>query len=82
MEKIVWKVKVMSRNFMTDMFSNWKNIIGGRLKAYEKMIDTTLESVSEDFYKEFPNAKDIRIEFTEFTGGAVAVTIHGVINVE
>ncbi|GAH12082.1 unnamed protein product, partial [marine sediment metagenome] len=58
MEKIVWKVKVMSRNFMTDAISGWKNIIGGRLKAYEKMIDNTLESVSKEFYKEYPTAKD------------------------
>ena len=82
MEKIVWKTKVISRNFMTDFISNAKNIIGGQLKSYEKMIDRTLESVTEEFYKEYSQAKDIRIEFTEFTGGAMAITVHGVINVE
>ena len=82
MEKIVWKTKVMSRNFVTDFLSNAKNIIGGRLKSYERMINRTLESVSEEFYEAFPGARDIRIEFTEFTIGAIAVTIHGVIDVK
>ena len=79
MERIVWVTKVISRNFVTDFLSSLKNIIGGRLKSYEEMIDRTLSEVSKEFYKKYPRAKDIRIEFTEFTGGAMAITIHGVI---
>ena len=81
-EKIVWVTQVISRNFMSDFLSQLKNIVGGRLKSYENMINNSLEKVTEEFYTKYPDAKDLRIEFTEFTGGAMAITVHGVINVK
>lgn len=81
-EKIVWITKVISRNFITDFISNANNILGGRLKSYEKMIDKTLIEVNSEFNKKYPLAKDIRMEITEFTNGAMAIIIHGVIKDE
>ncbi len=80
MEKIVWITKVISRNFMSDFIANAKNILGGELKTYKKMLDNSLEQVTEEFYKKYPKATQVRIEFTEFTNGALAVIVHGVIN--
>jgi len=82
MEKIVWVTKVISRNFMSDFIANAINILGGRLKTYEKMLDLSLNSSVEEFYKKYPGAKQIRIEFTEFTNGALAIMVHGVIEIE
>ena len=80
MEKIVWVTKVVSRNFMSDFVANAKNILGGRLKTYEKMLNNSLDEVTKEFYNKYPNATQVRIEFTEFTNGALAIIVHGVIN--
>lgn len=80
MEKIVWVTKVISRNFVSDFIAGLINIIGGRLKTYEKMLDKSLHEVTDEFYRLYPEAKQIRIEFTEFTSGALAVIVHGVID--
>jgi uncharacterized protein YbjQ (UPF0145 family) len=79
MERIVWVTKVISRNFMSDFFANAKNILGGRLKTYEKMLNTSLDDITKEFYNKYPSATQVRIEFTEFTNGALAVIVHGVI---
>lgn len=78
-EKIVWISKVISRNFMSDFGANVRNILGGRLKTYEKMLNKSLTDITEEFYEKYPLAKQIRIEFTEFTNGALAIIVHGVI---
>jgi len=79
MEKIVWVIKVISRNFVSDFIAKCKNILGGRLQTYEKMLDKSLREVTEEFYKKYPNATQVRIEFTEFTNGVLAIIVHGVI---
>lgn len=79
MEKIVWVTKVVSRNFVTDFIAGLVNIVGGRLKSYEKMLDNSLRDVTQEFYELYPKAKQVRIEFTEFTTGALAIVVHGVI---
>ena len=79
MERIVWITKVISRNFVSDFIAHAKNILGGRLKTYEKMLDNSLKQVTSEFYEKYPEAKQVRIEFTEFTSGALAVIVHGVV---
>ena len=61
MEKIVWVTKVISRNFMSDFIANAKNILGGRLKTYERMLNKALEDVTKEFYDKYPEAKQVRI---------------------
>ncbi len=78
-ERIVWVTRVISRNFVSDFIAKAINVLGGRLKTYEKMLDNSLKMVVDEFYKKYPNAVQIRIEFTEFTSGALAVIVHGVI---
>jgi len=36
---IVYKNRVWSKNFISDFGMKLKNIVGGRLKSYEKMMD-------------------------------------------
>ncbi len=79
MEKIVWITRVISRNFVSDFIAEAKNILGGKLKTYEKMLDNSLKEVTKEFYKKYPEAKQLRIEFTEFTNGSLAIIVHGVI---
>ena len=59
MEKIVWVTKVVSRNFISDFGEGLKNIMGGRLKNYERMLDKTLNEVTGEFYNKYPFNKVI-----------------------
>lgn len=78
-EQIVYTCRVVSRNFVTDWMSGIKNISGGRLIAYEKMLTETLKDSNHEFTQKYPEATQIRMEITEFTSGALAIIIHGVI---
>lgn len=79
MAKIVHNTKVYSRNFVEDFTSNLKNIIGGRLKAYERMVEKAVEECSKELYEEHPTLKDFRMQITEFHNASISVTCYGIV---
>ena len=81
MIELVWKNRVYARNFMTDFFQNIKNIIGGRLKNYEEMLNTALKETWEDFKKDYPTAENIKVDTEHMVQGTIMVTITGEIDV-
>jgi len=74
---IVWKVKVYGRNFISDFGANLKNIVGGRLKTYEKMLDKAVSEATQELYEEHPNVKNIKMQITEFQNASIAVAVYG-----
>jgi len=78
--KIVWKTKVNSRNFVSDFGANIQNIIGGRLKTYESMIDLSIKEATDELIKENPKVTDIKMQITEFANASIAVIVYGVVN--
>ncbi|KKM71220.1 hypothetical protein LCGC14_1432730 [marine sediment metagenome] len=52
MKELVWKNRVYTKNFVTDFFQSIKNIVGGRLKHYEKLLDTAISETWEEFKKD------------------------------
>lgn len=79
MTKIVWKTKVQSRNFIADFGSSIRNIIGGRLKAYERMLNDAIKEATDELVAEYPSVKDVRMQITELTSAAICVTVYGVV---
>lgn len=77
MAVLVWKNRVWTKSFVTDFFQSIKNIIGGRLKQYEEMIDTAIKETWTEFNKDYPNAKNIRVNTEHLVTGAILVTITG-----
>ena len=75
--RLIWINRVYSKNFITDFLQRMKNIIGGRLKAYEKMIDECMQTTWDEFYKKYPDAKNIKCDIEHFTTGAVIIMITG-----
>jgi len=45
--EFVWVVVVMSANVVLDIKENIKNLIGGRMPHYEKLIDKAIEQATE-----------------------------------
>ena len=75
--KLVHETRVISRNFMTDLVQTMVNIIGGRLKSYEKMIDNEIKKATEALTKRHPDVFNVNIRIQEFTAGALLIVVHG-----
>ncbi len=78
--RIVWNTKVNSRNFVSDFGANIRNIIGGRLKIYESMIDLAIKEATDELIKENPKVTDVKMQITEFSNASIAVTVYGVVH--
>lgn len=74
---IVWKNKVISRNFISDFGASIKNIVGGRLKTYEKMVDLAIKEATDELITEFPRVKNIKMQITEFHNASICCVVYG-----
>ena len=74
---VSFKVRVLTQNYITDFMAGLKNIVGGRLKAYEKMIEESIQELLTELHKEHPNIKNIKIDVDEFTIGALVILVYG-----
>jgi uncharacterized protein YbjQ (UPF0145 family) len=79
MTKIVWKTKVLSRNFVSDFGATLKNIIGGNLKTYEKLVNEAIKQATDELLAEYPKVKEVKMQITEFQNASISVTVYGVI---
>lgn len=78
--RIVWKTRVYSRNFVSDFGADLKNIVGGRLWTYERMIDVAVKECSDELLAEHPLVRDVTMQLSEFTNKSVAVVLYGVVD--
>lgn len=75
MKKIRKAVRVYSKNFVDDFFMNVKNLVGGRLTAYEEMINKGIEECMEEL-SEY-NLKNLKIDTDELAKEAVMILVYG-----
>jgi len=75
--KTVFKVRVVTRDVFTDMFSRFRSIIGGRIKAYEKTIQQALEEAYEELLKDFPDVINVRFGTTEMINDGAEIIVYG-----
>ena len=80
MKELVWVNRVFTKNFVTDFFQEIKNIVGGRLKSYEKMMDKAIKETWEEFKQKYPKAENIRVDTEHMVHGSIMVTITGEID--
>jgi len=77
MTKTVFAVRVITKDVITDAFARFRNIIGGRVKSYEKTIKENLEEAYHELLLQFPDVKNIRFGTTEFIEGGAEIIIYG-----
>ncbi len=75
--KLVYVCRVFSANFVRDFIASLKNIIGGRLKTYEKILEKAINETKDEFKKKYPKAKNFKMQVTEFHDASIAVVIYG-----
>lgn len=74
---IVFKTKVVSRNFISDFGADLKNVIGGNLRTYEKLIDKTTKEALAELNVDYPKVKNVKIQITEFANKSIAILVYG-----
>ncbi len=77
MTELVYVCRVFSANFVRDFIASLKNIIGGRLKPYERMLEKAIDETKEEFKRKYPTAKHFKMQVTEFHNASIAVVIYG-----
>jgi uncharacterized protein YbjQ (UPF0145 family) len=77
MVKTVFKVRIITKDAISDAFARFKSIIGGRVKVYEKLIQETLEDCYHELVLEFPNIKNIKFNSVEIQSDAAEIVIYG-----
>lgn len=82
MVKTVFKVRVITKDVLTDAFARFRSIIGGRVKAYEKAIQDGLEDAYHELVLEFPDVKNIRFGTTEMIADGAELIIYGEVSDE
>lgn len=75
--RTVFKVRVISKDMITDFFARFRSILGGRVKAYERAIQEGIEEAYEELIKEFPNIQNVRFGTTEMLNDACEIIIYG-----
>ncbi len=75
--KTVFKVRVVTKDMFTDMFARFRSIIGGRVKAYEKVISDAIQDAYNELLKEYPDIKNIRFGTTEMIKDGAEIIIYG-----
>ena len=78
-ERIVWVNRIYTTNQITDWIQQFKNLIGGRLQAYEKMMDRAMEDAWKEFNEKYPAATNIKIDSEHMVEGSIMISLTGVI---
>lgn len=68
-------VRVYSKNFIDDFIMSIKNVVGGRLKAYEQMINKGVDECLEEL-KQY-DLKNIKIDTDELAKESVMILVYG-----
>lgn len=76
-EKIVYKSKVLTRNFIRDFIARWLNFFGMRIKSYEQMINEGIGLILKELEEEKIELEWYRTEITQLTNGAIAILVYG-----
>lgn len=79
-QKLVWVNRIYSKNFITDFIQEFRNIVGGRLKGYEDLMNHAYTETWKEFNKKYPSAEHIKVDVEHMVKGTIMISITGVIN--
>lgn len=77
MSKYVFKARVKTRCWIYDIIASLKNITGGRVEAYEKIMEECAIEAYEELKKEHGEIKNLRLMTTELMPGAAELIVYG-----
>jgi uncharacterized protein YbjQ (UPF0145 family) len=71
--------RVVTRSIVGDTVGWIQNLIGHRIRGYEKMAQKGFEELQKEFAEKYPGKKLLwyRLEFTQLTDGALFMAMYG-----
>ena len=78
--KVVFAVRVITKDMISDFFARIKSLIGGRIKSYEKLLKETLEEMYNELIQAYPDISRIRIATTEMIEDGAELIMYGETN--
>ena len=75
--KVVFAVRVVTKDMISDFFGRMKSLIGGRIKSYEKLIQETLEEMYNELAIKYPDISNISIATTEMISDGAELIMYG-----
>lgn len=75
--RTIFKVRVVTKDVVSDMFARFRSIIGGRVKSYERVIQEALDDAYNELKKEYPNVKNVRFGTTEMLNDGAEIVVYG-----
>jgi hypothetical protein len=69
--------RVVTRNWLADLWSRAQDIFGKRMTNYEKMIGIGYDQIFEEVHQNGWKMKWYRIEMTLLTNNAIALLFYG-----
>lgn len=68
--------RVMTKNILVDFLQGVRNILGIRLKGYERLLDKGITEAMEEMKKTY-NPKWYRLSINPLTHGSVMIVLYG-----
>lgn len=80
--KTIFRVRVITRDIVTNTFAKLKSITGGRIKSYEKAIQAALEELYNEMLTDYPNIQNIKLVISDMFEDEVQLVVYGDISDE
>lgn len=75
--RTIFKVRVITKDIISDTFARFRSIVGGRVKVYERAIQEGLEDAYAEMVKEYPSVKNVRFGTTEMLQDGCELVLYG-----
>lgn len=82
MTRTVFKVRVITRDIISDFLARFKSILGGRVKVYERAIQQAIDEAYEELRKEHPKIRNVRFGTTEMIKDGAEIIVYGEVDDE
>lgn len=73
----VFKVKVVTKNFLFDIWAVIKNITGGKVTPYSELIEKAIQEAYSELHETHPTVKNIKLMTCELMKGAAEIIVYG-----
>lgn len=80
--ELLMVVSVMAANVVNDIRENIRNLVGGRMNHYEKLVDTAVQSALDDLARKahergYEGVLGVKISHPSLVDGGVEVVVYG-----
>ena len=76
MKRMVFKVRVVTRSFIFDIWAMIKNITGGKVTPYAKVIEQAVQEAYDELKEEYPKVQNIHLMTSELMKGAAEILLN------